>query len=301
MNLLQLAQQATGEMGIPIPNAVAGSSSADVQQVLALANAVGMKLQRDFEWEQLTKEYRFTTQYQTVTGSTVQGSNVLTLTSPITVDTTYAITGNGLLTDTNVAAAVTSSTNVTMTNIATSTQSLQTYTLAQVKYAVPSDYDRMIDRTQWDKSRRWMLVGPQTAQQWQWLKSGWISTGPRVRFRVLGGYFQVYPPIASNSVYGYEYYSTSWVKSLSGSAQTLFLADTDTCIYPDRLMIAGIKAEYFGIKGFDATKFEQEYEIELMRAKSMDSPQDTLSMCPNPGQVILGANNIPDTGYGGVL
>ena len=298
MNLLQLIQQATGEMGIPVPTAVVGSSSSDTQQLLALANAVGMKLQREMEWEALTNEYRFTTQFTTVTGNTVQGSTTLTLASSPAVDSTYAILGNGLLTDTSVVSVA--GTAVTMNQVATSTQS-GTYTFCQTKYALPADYDRMIDRTQWDKSRRWMLVGPQTAAQWQWLKSGWISTGPRVRFRILGGYFQVFPPVAANNIYGYEYYSENWVTPLSGSTKPLFSLDTDSCIWPDRLMIAGIKAEYFGIKGFDDQKFLREFMEQQDKAKAMDSPADTLSFNPRPGQMLIDWNNIPDSGYGGVV
>lgn len=296
MNMLQLVQQATGEMGIAVPNSVAGSASADVQQLLALLNAVGMKLQRDMEWEALTTEYRFTTQYTKAVGSTVQGSTVLNLSSAPAVDSTYNVVGNGLLTDTSVVSVAGSV--VTLNQAATATSTNQTYTFAQSKYALPADYDRMIDRTMWDKSRRWMLVGPQNAQQWQWLKSGWISTGPRVRFRILGGYFQIFPPPAANNIYGYEYYSEFWVTDATGVMKALFTVDTDTCIWPDRLMIAGLKAEYFGVKGFDSQKFDMEFRDEKDKAKAMDSPADTLSFAPNAGQVLLDWNNIPDSGFG---
>jgi hypothetical protein len=298
MNLLQLVQQASGEMGIPVPTSVVGSSSSDTQQLLALANAVGMKLQKEMEWEALTAEYRFTTQFTTVTGNTVQGSTTLTLASSPVVDSTYTVLGNGLLVDTSVVSVAGNA--VTLNQAATSTTS-GTYTFCKTKYALPADYDRMIDRTQWDKSRRWMLVGPQTAAQWQWLKSGWISTGPRTRFRILGGYFQIFPPVAANNIYGYEYYSQNWVLGADGSTKSLFSADTDTCYWPDRLMVAGIKAEYFGVKGFDNSTFMREFMGQQDKAKAMDSPQDTLSMNPSVSQVLLDWNNIPDSGYGGVV
>jgi hypothetical protein len=299
MTLLQIVQQATGEMGLPVPNAVAGSTLSDVQQQFALTNAVGMELQREFAWEQLQTEYRFTTQFVQATGTTVAGSTILNLSSAPTLDNTWSVTGSGILTDTIVSSAAGSV--ITLSLAATGSFSGSTYTFTKVKYALPSDYDRMVERTMWDKSRRWQLVGPQTAQQWQWLKSGWISTGPRIRFRIMGGYFQVYPGVAANEVLGYEYHSTNWVTAASGSGKNLFSLDTDTCIFNDRLMIVGLKLKYFQVKGFDTTAFSQEYDAELSRAKAMDSPQDTLSMCPRPLSVLIDATNIPDSGYGGVL
>jgi hypothetical protein len=298
MNLLQLVQQATGEMGLPTVNAVVGSSLADMNQLLALTNAVGMELQREFAWQQLQKEYRFTTQYTIATGNVVKGNTTMNLSSAPSLDSTWMVTGDGILTDTYVSSAVGSV--VTLSLAATGSYTGSTYTFTKVKYSLPSDYDRMIERTMWDKSRRWQLVGPQTAQQWQWLKSGWISTGPRIRFRIMDGYFQIYPGVTTGDVLGFEYHSTGWVNP-GASSKNLFSLDSDTCVFNDRLMINGIKLRYFGVKGFDTTTFSQDYSRELDRAKASDSPQDTLSMAPRPLSVLIDATNIPDSGYGGIV
>jgi hypothetical protein len=75
---------------------------------------------------------------------------------------------------------------------------------------MPSDYDRKIDRTDWDKTKHWEMLGPETAQQWEWLLSGYISTGPRIRYRIFGGYFQIWPMVTTADTLGFEYVSNAW-------------------------------------------------------------------------------------------
>ena len=76
-SMLQLVQQATGEMGVSVPTFVAGNTAQDTIQQLALLNACGYELQRQWDWQALTVEYRFTTQYVTTTG-VLDGSVLVT-------------------------------------------------------------------------------------------------------------------------------------------------------------------------------------------------------------------------------
>jgi hypothetical protein len=168
----------------------------------------------------------------------------------------------------------------------------------KTKYAFPSDYDRPVDRTQWDKSQHWEMIGPETSQQWQWLKSGFIATGPRVRFRPLGGYFQIWPIIGASHYLGFEYISKNWVTDAAGVMKDSFTADSDTCIFPDRLMVLGLKKKYFEIKGFDATAFTRDYVSQMDIAKANDAGSANLSFAPQPAQILVGWNQIPDSGYG---
>lgn len=297
MNLLALVQQATAEMGIPVPNYLAGNTSADAVQQLALMNAVGQELSREHPWQRLNTEYRFTTQYIQTTADIVDGSTTLSNVGDTTgVDSTWMVTGTGINTD--VYVTVNGGTTLTISQAATASATGGTIYLCKTEYSLPSDFDRMTDRTMWDKSKHWEMLGPETPQQWQWLKSGYISTGPRMRYRVLGNKFQIWPPTASNEYLGWEYISTSWAYSVAGVGQSLFSADTDTCIFNDRLMILGLKKKYFEIKGFDTTNIARDYENEKSRAMSMDTPAATLSFAPRVNSVLVGWANIPDSGYG---
>jgi hypothetical protein len=142
------------------------------------------------------------------------------------------------------------------------------------------------------------MLGPTSAQQWQFLKSSYISTGPRIRYRILGGYFQVWPAMNTSEYLGFEYMSNAWATTAAGVPETSFQNDSDTCIFPDRLMVTALKKKYFEIKGFDSTAFTRDYLQQLSFAKANDSGSATLSFAPVPGSVLIGFENIPDANYG---
>ena len=256
--LLQLVQQATGEMGLTQPTQVVGNTAADVVQIYALMNSVGYEIQRDHNWEALDKEYRFYTVYTTLTCTLVEDSvNVTTVESTTGLSNLYIVTGTGINQDTYVNT-VTGANSLTLSQAATQTGVFTLY-FSQAKYPLPSDWDRQIDRTHYDKSKRWEMLGPTDAQQWQFLKSSYISTGPRIRYRILGGYFQIWPAMNTDEYLGLEYMSNLWATSSTGTPQSSFQNDNDTCVFPDRLMVTALKKKYFEIKGFDSTAFTRDY------------------------------------------
>jgi hypothetical protein len=137
------------------------------------------------------------------------------------------------------------------------------------------------------------MLGPETAQQWEFLKSSYISTGPRMRYRFIGGNFQIWPNITTNEYLGYEYVSNGWVNQPT-TPQSSFTADTDTCIFPDRLMVLGLKLRFFEVKGFDSTAYYRDFYQQLNVAKANDGGSMTLSMAPKMSSVLIGFENIPD-------
>ena len=75
--VLQLIQQATGELGLSVPTTVVGNTNADVIQLLALQNAVGYELNREHEWQALNKLNLFQTAYLTTTGTVTANSAII--------------------------------------------------------------------------------------------------------------------------------------------------------------------------------------------------------------------------------
>jgi hypothetical protein len=296
--MLQLMQQTSNELGLVAPTAVAGNTSQDVIQLLALMNAAGYELLKEYDWRALQKEYRFYTEYKNTTGTCVQDGYYITDIPDTTgLDTTYMITGSPFPQDTYVAEVVDAHT-VRANQKCSSSQFTGSVLFSKTQYDLPSDYETIADRTQWDKSKHWEMLGPEDAQQWQWLKSGYISTGPRIRWRILGQYFQTWPPMNTSEYLGFEYRSNAWAESSSGTPKTSFTADSDTCLYDDRLMVLATKLKYFQIKNFDTTALTQDYQRYLSVIKANDKGSPNLSFAPQPSKVLIGYANIPDTGYG---
>ena len=296
--MLQLVTQVTNELGVSTPTAVASNSNQDVIQILALMNAAGYEFLRKHDWRELTKRYTFTSEYTQTTGDVTLNTYTITnIPSTAGLDTTYQVVGNGI-SNACYIESVDSGTQVTVNLPSTGTYVGATITFEKVMYALPSDYESAVPRTMWDLSKHWEMLGPESPQQWEWLLSGFISTGPRIRWRLLGKYFQIWPGVSTNELLGYEYRSNGWALSSTGTVKTSFTADTDTCIYPDRLMVLATKLKYFEAKGFDTTAMFRNYleEFEIVRAQDMSAAN--LSFAPRPGTVLIGYDNIPDTGFG---
>lgn len=296
MNMLQIIQAATSELGITRPNIVVGVKDTQTIQLLALLNALGGDLQRDYIWQALNKEYRFSSQFLTVTGTTTANSPVITGLSAVTgLDETYQVLGVGINQDTYVLS-VDGPSQVTLTQPATTSGTVE-LNFCKTKYAFPSDFDRIQDRTQWDQTQHWELLGPETPQQWQWLKSGYISTGPRIRWRIMGSTFQTWPAVSAAHRLGFEYVSNGWVIGADGAPKTAFTAQDDTCIFPDRLMVTGLKMRFQQAKGL-GYDYLDEFNKQLSIAQANDGGSSTLSMQPSRLNTLIGWDNIPDSSYG---
>lgn len=302
--MLQLVQQTTAELNLAVPTVVIGSQSQDVQQILALMNRAGYDLLKEYDWQALQKEYRFYTQYVNTTGSSTTNGYVITNVQNFVaqdgtdIDSTYMVTGNSFPQDTYVVSIDKAAKTVTVNQKCSGDQTDASVLFSKTEYTLPPDFETIADRTQWDKSKHWEMLGPEDAQQWQWLKSGYISTGPRIRWRILGDKFQTWPPMNTQEYLGFEYRSKGWVQSATGVTKNYFTADSDTTLFDDSIMVLATKMKYFQIKGFDTTSLMQDYQRYLSVAKANDKGSPNLSFAPYPAKVLIGYANIPDTGYG---
>lgn len=176
----------------------------------------------------------------------------------------------------------------------------------QAAYELPADFARPISQTEWDTGNHWPLIGPETSQQWQWLKSGILSTGPRERFRLVGNTLEIWPVPGTNTdggglplplTFSYYYVSKWW--ALDGAQYVAkFTKDGDTCIFDDRLMISGLKLRFFQAKQFDTTAFAAEFQSNLDDALAQDSGAPILSLAKQPAFPLISIYNIPDGSWG---
>jgi hypothetical protein len=295
--MLQLVQQVTAELNLAVPTYVAGNTNQDVQQVLALMNRAGFDLVKEHDWQALELEYRFYTTAITTTCDTINNTyNLLNVGNVTGLNNNYSVVGTNVPQDTYVESVAGST--VTVSQLASATSIGGTVTFSQTKYPLPPDFETITDNTHWDKTKHWQMLGPEDAQQWQWLKSGYISTGPRIRWRILGDKFQIWPPYNTQEYLGFEYRSKGWARSAAGAVKNSFTADTDTTVFDDTVLVLATKLKYFQVKSFDTTALMQDYMRYLSIAKANDKGSATLSFAPYPSKVLIGYANIPDTGYG---
>ncbi len=195
LNLLGLVGAAVGEIGIKPPLSIIGNVDPQVIQLLALAKREGKEFYqmggRKEGWQQLRGENIFTTNALTTTGNTTLNSAVITnipTTAALAAGTWSFATGLGVATNARIVS-VDSSTQITVDQVSTATGTGVAMVLGQDAYTLPNDFAYFQQLTWWDRTYRWQMFGPLTAQEWQVLKSGLSPVGPRRFFRIMGNKF----------------------------------------------------------------------------------------------------------------
>jgi len=170
------------------------------------------------------------------------------------------------------------------------------------EYDMPSDWSYFIDQTQWDRTNHWPLLGPKTAQEWQWLKGGLLSSGPRLRYRVVSAKFEIWPvPSPSAGVFtpgtlAMEYVADTWLKDVN-QANTYYASvqsDTDILLLDPWVMTAYLKLKYWEAKGLNTAAYMKDFlgTWEAKIGKNKGAPM--LTLAPRARTMLIGINNIPD-------
>jgi len=295
--LLQLVDQMSAELGLTQPASVIGSSNNQTVQILALANRLGKDLVRDYEWQRLVQAYIWQTQTAvSTTGTITAGSKVITaIPSTAALQVGNVITGTGQAPYAEILT-IDSSTQVTLnTPVATSTASVS-MTFAKQDYDLPDGYDRMISDTNWDRTDHWRNLGPKSSQDWQFLQGGIISIGPRERYRIYNNKFRIFQALTTVYNFSFEYVSNYWVCA-TGSDQgskSAYTADTDTSIFPDDLMLAGLKFYFLKAKKLDYAIELGEFMRALSYCKAQDQPVSAMSLAPVGMNQLVGPWSVQD-------
>jgi hypothetical protein len=298
MNALKLIQQVTDELALYRPTALIGTQDPQIRQLMALLNRLGADITRQTEWQRLNKEYLIVTNSFTLTGTVTNGSKVITgLPTTTAITDQYTILGTGIQAFAQVVT-VNNLTEITMDMEAVESGTVELQ-FAQNKFDLPSDWNRQIPQTEWNRTQRWELLGPKSAQEWQTFKSGIVSAGPRQRFRILQNQLCLNPSPPDNQTLSFEYISDGWVEGVDGVAKTEVTQDTDTFIFSDSLLITGLKAQWLVAKGLDASFSLGEFRYLLEQEKSTNKSAPVLSTGAFAGSLLLTDRNMVDGSYPG--
>lgn len=152
---------------------------------------------------------------------------------------------------------------------------------------VPSDLDRFVPETFWNRTRRRPFWGPVTAQEWQQIKAWTTSPVPEI-FRHRGSNILIQPVPTAGHTFAYEYVSTQWCESSGGTDQSAWAADTDVGLLPERLMMLGVVWRFKAMKSFPFETDYQVYESQVQQAMLRNKPQRTLDLAMGERRRIPG-------------
>src|ERR1043166_4092011 len=188
LNLLQIVQAVTGELGLVQPSVVVGATDLQTLQLYNLVNRTGDSLKRDHDWTVLQTLFTLDVTAPTVTTGNVTNGSAIITNIPSTagiVAGVYVVTGSSIPVAARVLS-VDSGTQVTMDMVSTGTVVGTSLTFAKDTYPENSDFDRFLNGTAWDRTNRWALLGPDSPQLDEYHRSGIVTTGPRRHFRQVG-------------------------------------------------------------------------------------------------------------------
>ena len=305
MTALALVNAARGELGlIPDLTTLVGSTSA--AQLKSLLDGLGRDLVSDRDWVLLQRQATIQTVAPLVTtGDTTLGSASLTNVASIAgLNDGWVVTGTGVARAARVVSA--SVTTVVTDSASTATGAGVDLTFSRDTFAVPADFEKMVDDTQWDRSNQWKMIGPDSPQSYQYLTSGVIAMGPRVRFLQVafgtGRGMRIWPPptaVDAPATLAYNYISNYWVLSAAGAGKNSITVDTDTFLFPDVLLIAGLKAKLWRAQGFDSTAYDMDYARVLAKVRGQDRGGKITQADRRRGPFLISSANAPEGNFPG--
>lgn len=304
--LLQIVNAVQSELGLPQSTSIIGNTSDfSAVQLLALCNETGEEI-RDYAedgWRNMSVEFNLVVNAPIiVTGNVGNNSAVITGISPNTTGiaaSTFMVSGSSIPTAARVKS-VDSSSQVTMTMEATGAATAASLTFAQDTYSLPSDYKTTTNRSWWDRTNRWELLGPDSPQMDQWHRSGIVVTGPRRHFRMIGrsvpAQYRLWPQpseITNPLQLAFEYQSTDWVSTSTGTSAA-WTADTDTSFLDDRALIKWLKWKYQQAKGLAYDVFRNDAIDFVDTLIARDGAAPTLNMTKRVHPIFISPANVQD-------
>jgi len=307
--ILEMVQQAQMELGLPLSSDVFTTNDASGLQMSALANRTIDELRRKHPvgWSSLQAEYNIKVGVPvSTTGNMAAGSNVITgipSTSSIVADY-FSVTGSGIPQGARVVS-VDSVSQVTLNMYNTNKSDVTGTTLlfSQDTYPIPVGFDWFQNRSMWDRTNRWELIGPDSPQMDQWHRSGIVATGPRRHFRRVGpgnNCFRLWPPPAEISApiqLVFEYMSLFAVvqAATSNTYAQYFTANDDQALLDEGAIIMGIKWMFWEAKGFGAYVPLQNRWVDYVdRLIARDKAAPTLSLNKRVYPIFISPANVQD-------
>lgn len=308
--ILQIVNNAEMELGLPVSASVYGTNGQPTDntgtQMGALANRVLDELRRVNRWTAMQFEYNLVVIPPVNTTGDLQPNSAVIANIPSTTGLAanyWQVVGPGIPVAARIQS-VDSPTQVTMDMLNTN-QTLITgaeIQFCQDTYPMPVGFDWFNNRTMWDRTNRWELLGPDSPQMDQWHRSGIVVTGPRRHFRQLSPYanqFRIWPApseIVEPLQLVFEYLSIAAVAVNGGTTYAqYFVNDDDTPLLDDQSVIMGIKWMFWEVKGFGSYATMQSRWVDYVeRLAARDGAAPTLQVTKRQNPIFISPANVQD-------
>ena len=167
-------------------------------------------------------------------------------------------------------------------------------------YALPDDFNGIVDSTEWDTTSRHPVVGSVPDPVWKELKARLITgTTLYLQYQLIDDTltFLSIPSAADKITIIYN--TRKWFVSSDGTTfKDVPTANDDIIRFDPNAVVQWLKMKWRQAKGFDITAAKNDAEQAVSSAFDRDISAPRLSLVPRNSVKLLGWDNIPDTGVG---
>jgi hypothetical protein len=151
-------------------------------------------------------------------------------------------------------------------------------------------YNGIEPGTLWNQTRRMRIYGPLSDQIWQALQV-LPNAGPEFQHWISGGHLYISPQQNGTDTLSGVYITKYGVASSAGVAKELITVDDDVLLFPDMVVLAGIKYRWRKAKGESGWQDDYNSFIGLTAKNLVKDGAPTLALSsnnrgPRPGIVI---------------
>ena len=159
--------------------------------------------------------------------------------------------------------------------------------------AIPSDFDRFVEETFYNRTQKREVTGPLSPQDWQFTQAVVASTLVE-SFRVRGSSILITPTPNGTDTYAFEYISNQWCESSGGTDQSAWAADSDTGILSEELMTEGVIWRFLRAKGMDYAEQFRTYEMQVADKFAKDGGKRRINMGRRSARGFARAPFVPE-------
>lgn len=161
--------------------------------------------------------------------------------------------------------------------------------------AIPTDFLRFVPETLYNRTRRYKLQGPLTADEWQ-AHQALLSTQVYMAYRIRGNSFLLVPTPPAGETIAYEYITNTIGTSSDGSTErTDFADDADVTYFDGELVTLGTVWRYRQAEGNDYAEPFRDYQLMLADRIKMDGGRRRLDMSTGSVDRVPVPPRAPDT------
>lgn len=163
--------------------------------------------------------------------------------------------------------------------------------------SIPTDWDRFLNDSIYNRTSKRKIYGPITGQDWQQRKAFTVVSAIDYWFRVRGGQILMSPqPEAGQSVY-YEYISNHYCQATGGGAtKAEWSVDTDEPRLPANLFELGVEWRWRKSKGLEWHTPFQQYTDQLNKRAVAQKGAPTLRAAGR--RSAFNHPNVPEGNWG---